>query len=98
MTEYEPLKMNGSIPQWLKMVMVFIDRVGFPILAFIAMSFVAFITIEKTTKAINDNTIALAQINECSKQFQASVCADHKDQINEIRQNGKAISAIRIGR
>lgn len=59
--------MNGiasdtELPKSLKLIMVFIDRVGFPTMAFLLMSYMCFATLEKMTVAINDNTAALTKL------------------------------------
>ena len=56
----------GAIPQWMRFIMIFIDRVGFPILASIFLFYLAVVqnqkfseVIEKMTKALSENTVAL---------------------------------------
>jgi hypothetical protein len=44
----------NDIPRWLKWVMTFIDRVGFPILAFLLMWYMVTTTIDKNTLALNN--------------------------------------------
>lgn len=51
-----------SVPRMLRIVMIFIDRVGFPILAFIMMFVMCVVYLNRNTKAIVDNTAALAEI------------------------------------
>jgi hypothetical protein len=50
---------NGEIPKFLKLIMVFIDRVGFPVLAFCLMFYFAFFTLQKMTIALAENTRVL---------------------------------------
>jgi hypothetical protein len=93
MTEYDPMSLT-KLPQWLKMVMVFIDRVGFPILAFIMMFCVCYISIDKTNKALNDNTKALAVFTAQSCEFQDTVMVDHKQVYDEVRRNGDLLGKV----
>jgi hypothetical protein len=47
----------NEMPKSLKMAMVFIDRVGFPIMAFLLMFYLCF-------KTLSDNTVVLIQVRE----------------------------------
>jgi hypothetical protein len=44
----------NDIPRWLKWVMTFIDRVGFPILAFLLMWYMVATIIEKNTVTLSN--------------------------------------------
>lgn len=93
MTEYDPIKFT-NIPGWLRLVMLFIDRVGFPVLAFILLFFVCFVSIDKATSAIQDNTKALVLFTTQSTAFQQRVVTDHVSLDSGIRRcetilNGK---------
>jgi len=48
-----------SLPPLLKSSMVFIDRVGFPAIAFLMMCYLCFSTLSKVSSAIEKNTEAL---------------------------------------
>ena len=43
---------NLHLPDWLRFLMLFIDRCGFPILAFLIMTYMCFVTVNQNTKAI----------------------------------------------
>lgn len=58
---------NKDIPSTLKFIMTFIDRVGFPILAFLIMSYLCFVSIEKLTVVVQDVKIALIDLKASSK-------------------------------
>lgn len=61
--------MNGEveIPYWMRLVMLFIDRLGFPIMAFFCMLWICYNTISKNTEAINRNTEAIVQLRESNE-------------------------------
>jgi len=79
MEERGPVTLNGNIPYWLKIIMIFIDRVGFPILAFCLMFWMCYQSIGKVSIAISDNTEALNKMTSTSEHFQRSVTTDHAD-------------------
>lgn len=60
---------NGEIPKFLKLIMVFIDRVGFPVLAFCLMFFFAFFTLQKMTVALVENTRVLSLSSFVSQEM-----------------------------
>ena len=87
--ESKSVTLNGDIPQFLKIMMVFIDRVGFPILAFILMFFLSYSSLGKMTEAIEKNSIALSHLEVSNTSFQEVVKSDHlvmKNDINEIKK------------
>jgi hypothetical protein len=55
MKEYE--NVNGDVPKMLKLVMMFIDRVGFPVMAFCLMYYFSVTAIDKVS-------IAVCKVNE----------------------------------
>lgn len=61
---------NIEIPRGLKLVMVFIDRVGFPAVAFILMAWMCFKTLDKMTEALTENTKVLATVKSAIDQHQ----------------------------
>ena len=52
----------GDIPSWMRFLMIFIDRVGFPILAFLLMSYMSFVSIARVTDALLKNTELLVSL------------------------------------
>ena len=50
---------NVAIPKFMKLVMLFIDRVGFPVLAFILMFFMSYVSLNKITTALQENSKVL---------------------------------------
>ena len=91
MVEYDKLS-NGDIPKVLKLVMVFIDRVGFPTLAFILMFYLSTTAIGKITDAVNrvsesvtNNAKMLLEIKTSSQKFEERVCEQHSVMVNDIK-------------
>ena len=76
---------DPGIPRVLKLVMVFIDRVGFPVLAFILMFFVAWVGSREMTKALEKNTAALTNFSVSSQEFQKKVSSDHQDMKDDLK-------------
>lgn len=77
MTEYDKITINGDIPKVMKLVLVFIDRVGFPVLAFCLMFWMSYSSLAQATTAINANTQALLEFKTSSKEFQGTVALEH---------------------
>lgn len=77
---------NGDVPKTLKLVMLFIDRVGFPVLAFILMFFMSYTSLAKVTKAMEENTRALVEFSVRSSEFQKIVCVDHDNMKNDLKR------------
>ena len=72
--------LNGDVPKFMKLIMLFIDRVGFPTLAFIAMFYMAYIGIDKqnkaldeVTKAIMGNSLAMTEFKTSTTDFRSTV-------------------------
>ena len=84
MVEYKPMEINGDIPKYLKLIMVFIDRVGFPVLAFILMFIMASVSLQKATDAIQDNTKALVTLCAMSGEFQSEVKLSHRERNSKL--------------
>jgi hypothetical protein len=57
---------NGEIPPWLKWTLTAINRVGFPVVAFGAMTYLCFVTLKEQSKSIN-------QLNETLIKMTASL-------------------------
>ena len=56
------LKDIGDIPNSIKILMVFIDRVGFPIMAFLLMFYMSYFTLKQVTGSINEATKVLVEL------------------------------------
>ena len=54
--------MDTDIPRSMKLIMIFIDRVGFPTIAFLLMAYMCFVTLEKMTTALMENTKVLTSL------------------------------------
>lgn len=70
---------NGELPGALRMTMVFIDRVGFPILAFLLMFIYAFYSLGKMTDTLS---ALITTINEKS----TLATSEHREIVDAIRQ------------
>lgn len=55
---------DRDIPPWLKWTLASINRVGFPIVAFILMWWMTSNSISKVTEALNQNTLVLMEVKE----------------------------------
>ncbi len=66
-------QVNGQLPNFLKLIMVFVDRVGFPVLAFCLMCYFAFFSLQKTTDALMDNTRILSVTATASQEMLRTV-------------------------
>ena len=85
MTEHI-IKLNGDLPQALKIFLLVVDRVGFPTLAFCAIFYVAVISQDKLTKAINENSLALVELKSSNFSFQGVVKSDHEQMKRDIQE------------
>lgn len=85
MVEYNKLDLNGDIPKAMKMVMIFIDRVGFPVLAFILMFVMSYSSLNKMTQAMELNTKTLAEFAARFDTFQKVVCTDHSEMKQDLK-------------
>ena len=85
-TEYDKMTIvNGSIPQWMRFLMVFIDRVGFPVIAFCLMFYMAYASLDKVSVAIASNTVALTKLAAVSDQFQTRVTDEHSAMTKDLQ-------------
>jgi hypothetical protein len=75
---------NGDIPRFLKLIMIFIDRVGFPVLAFCLMFYMSNMSLQKMTEAISENTKALVQFRTSSEAFQSTVAREHHEFLRKL--------------
>jgi hypothetical protein len=55
MSELEP-------PKIFRYITTFIDRVGFPILAFLIMAYICFVSLEGMKKSLNENTSVIKEL------------------------------------
>jgi hypothetical protein len=53
-----------DMPRQLRWSMVFIDRVGFPIFAFLLMTYMCFFTLHKVSESVTKNTEVLSALKE----------------------------------
>lgn len=85
--EMDPVDKVNGLPALLRYIMVFIDRVGFPVLAFLLMFYIAFSSSDKMTRVLQENTAAMVKYTTAFEGFQTQVLADHRQMlavINEI--------------
>lgn len=54
----------NELPKTLRLLMVFIDRVGFPVLAFLLMFFYAYQTLNKMTVAVSEMTANIKLLSD----------------------------------
>lgn len=57
-----------DLPGWLRWAMAFINRVGFPIVAFAFMSYMCFFVLKENTKAIESMKEVLISMDGSLKQ------------------------------
>ena len=53
---------DQDIPVWLRWTFVTINRVGFPIVAFLLMWYMAQVSITKVVVAVDQNTVVLSEV------------------------------------
>jgi len=80
----EKIVLNGDVPKFMKLIMLFIDRVGFPTLAFILMFWQSHVGIAKMTTALETNSIVITEFQAVTKDFQNGVVKDHLKMFDEI--------------
>jgi hypothetical protein len=86
MTTDKSITLNGDIPQVLKIVMVFIDRVGFPVLAFILMFYLSYSGLGKMTTAIESNTLALSKLDGVNANYQKIIIGNQEQIKSDIKE------------
>lgn len=64
----------------------FIDKIGFPIIAFMIICIITFYSMERITKAIEANTVALSKLLVTTYEFQQVNLADHRLMLNIVLQ------------
>jgi hypothetical protein len=55
---------DEPIPRWLKWLFITINRVGFPIVAFILMWYMCQISITKVVTSVEQNTVVLTEVRD----------------------------------
>lgn len=78
--------MNGDIPRFLKLTMIFIDRVGFPVLAFVLMFYMSFCSLQKVTSAVADNTKALTEFSSRSLEVQRVIMSNQGTIMEDLKK------------
>ena len=95
MTEYDDSENSlFAIPGWMKLMMVFIDRVGFPVLAFILMFYMAFTGVGKMTTAMERNAVALTELVSFEKGSNDTAVCNQKlimDNLRTIQDDTKKL-------
>jgi hypothetical protein len=71
-----------NLPKLVKIFMVLIDRVGFPIVAFLLMCFVAYKAIEN----IKENTKVLVEISTSISDFHNISHIEHMEMLRELHR------------
>lgn len=72
---------NGvEIPALLKLVMIFVDRVGFPILAFVLMFTLSFWGLNKVSTTMDKNTVAITEMC-CTQRLSAEAIIGNQHMI-----------------
>lgn len=96
MVEYDEIRINGNVPRFMKLIMLFIDRVGFPVLAFILMFWMAYHSLDKATIAIKENSDALTDFKITTLKFQENVVQEHKMMCEKLDRNhyGNRVSQL----
>ena len=79
----------GVSNRFLKDAMTFIDRVGFPIFAFILMTIICFVSLDRMNKAIYANTQAIGEFSTAFRTFQGQVFTEHKAMYEAVLKNGR---------
>ncbi|MFA5133079.1 MAG: hypothetical protein WC444_07170 [Candidatus Paceibacterota bacterium] len=85
---------NLRIPEWMKLIMIFIDRIGFPILAFVCMVAMFYLSQTKLIGAVEENTKALLKFSTTTNSFQSQVCKEHQVMMSAIEKNGDRITQL----
>ena len=55
---------DKEIPVWLRWAFVTINRVGFPIVAFVMMWYLCNVSITKVTNSLEQNTLVLLEVRD----------------------------------
>lgn len=79
----------GVSNKLLRDAMTFIDRIGFPIFAFLMMSVICFYSLDRMNKAIYSNTQAIGEFSKAFSTFQGQVFTEHKAMYEAVLKNGR---------
>jgi len=55
---------DQDIPRWLKWIFITINRVGFPIVAFVLMWYMSQVSITKVIASVDQNTVVLMEVKD----------------------------------
>ena len=77
---------GDDIPRNLKLFMVFIDRIGFPIMAFLMMFVLSTYYMGKLNVALDANTQALISMSVGMQSFQKQVNVDHDKMESDLKR------------
>lgn len=55
---------DDNIPSWLRWLFISINRVGFPIVAFVLMWWMAQVSISKVVGSVAENTLVLTEVRD----------------------------------
>lgn len=75
----------SELPGTLKMVMIFTDRVGFPVLAFLLMFGLCFFTLKNNTEVISQVKDTLSNINNNIERKAADETRERQQILDEVR-------------
>jgi hypothetical protein len=81
---------NGDLlelPKWLKMIMAFIDRVGFPVMAFLMMWYMSSVSISKINCTLETVTKMLSEWQTSTLEFRSRAIGT----MDDIKGNQKTI-------
>ena len=88
---------EAAVPK-LRMVGDFVKQVGFPVVAFACMFYMAQCSIAKVTLALQQNTTAMVELTTITKEFQRNVQAEHARMMETLmyRSGGASIMPPKI--
>jgi len=103
-----PVTLNGDVPKFMKLIMLFIDRVGFPTMAFLLMFYMANIATEKQNKALGevclalkDNSMAVSEFKISTVDFRNTVIRDHvkfQSDLEELKKYSYGYNDYKTGK
>lgn len=79
----------GVSNKLVKDIMTAIDRVGFPIIAFLLMTYICYSSLDKMNTTIQANTQAIGEFSTAFKTFQGQVFTEHKAMYEAVLKNGR---------
>jgi hypothetical protein len=99
MEKGDSVTLNGDIPKYVKLIMLFIDRVGFPVLAFILMFYLSYSSITKLTCALTENSLVLKEFKVSSDSFQREVNQQHmlmNQDLNDLKKMSTDLNDLKV--